>query len=69
MHNMKLTTETHAPVLRAILMAMWIRRYNAEGINQYGRSGATLDATGCHHWAIIHPVSPQVWCKPGWDPL
>jgi hypothetical protein len=40
-------------------MAMWIRRYGAERIAQYGRSRATLDATGCHHRASIHPVLPQ----------
>jgi hypothetical protein len=32
-------------------MAMRIRPYSAERIAQYGRSKATLDATGCHHWA------------------
>jgi hypothetical protein len=43
----------------AILMAMRIRWYGAECITQYGRSSATLDATGCHHQASIHPLSPQ----------
>jgi len=44
----------------AILMAMQIRRYGAEGIAQYSRSRATttIDATGRHHWAIICPVLP-----------
>jgi hypothetical protein len=45
--------------LLAISMAMRIRRYGAERIAQYGRSRATLDATGRRHRAIICPVSPQ----------
>jgi len=44
-HNIKLTTEKHAPASRAISKAMRVRRYNAERIAQYGRSRATLDAT------------------------
>ena len=40
-------------------MAMQIRRYGAERIAQYGRSRATLDATGRRHLAIICPVLPQ----------
>jgi hypothetical protein len=32
---------------------------NAKHIAQYGRSRATLDATGHCHWASFHPVSPQ----------
>jgi len=43
----------------AISMAMRIRRYGAERIAQYGRSRATLDATGRCHRASIRPVSPQ----------
>ncbi len=43
----------------AILMAMRIRRYGAEPIAQWGRSRATLDATGRRHWEIICPVSSQ----------
>ena len=52
-------TEKNAPTSLAISMAMRIRWYGAERIAQYGRSRATLDATGCRHWASIHPVSPQ----------
>ena len=37
-------------------MAMRIRRYGAKCIAQYGRSRATLDASGRCHWAIIRPV-------------
>jgi len=49
----------NAADLLAISMAMWIRRYGAERIVQYGRSRATLDATGRRHRVSIRPVSPQ----------
>jgi hypothetical protein len=32
-----------------LLFTMWIRRYSAKHITQYGRSKATLDATGHRH--------------------
>ena len=33
--------------------------YGTERITQYGRSRATLDATGRHHWASSSPVLPR----------
>ena len=45
-------------------MVMRIRRYGAERITQYGRSRATLDATGRHHRASIRPVLPW-WTRHG----
>ena len=59
MQDIKSTTEKNGPAMRAILMAMLNRRYDAEGIAQYGRSRATLDATGRCHQASIHPVLPR----------
>ena len=47
---------TNAPTLLAMSMVMQIRRYNVERIAQYGRSRATLDATGCRNQASICPV-------------
>jgi hypothetical protein len=38
---------------------MQIKRYGAERIAQYGRSRATLYATGRHHRASIHHISPR----------
>jgi hypothetical protein len=35
-----------------ILTIMWSLPYGAKRIAQYGRSRATLDATGRHHWAL-----------------
>ena len=49
----------NAADLLAISMVMRIRRYGAERIAQYGRSRATLDATGLRHRASICPVLPQ----------
>jgi hypothetical protein len=62
MQDIKWTTEENAPALRAILTAMRIRRYGAKRIVQYGRSRATLDATGRRNWASIYPVLP--WWTP-----
>ena len=59
MHDIKSMTEKNAPTSLAISMAMRIRWYSAERIAQYGRSRATLDATGRRHRASIRPVSPQ----------
>jgi hypothetical protein len=42
--DIKSTTEKHAPASRAISKVMWVRRYDAKHIAQYGRSRATLDA-------------------------
>jgi hypothetical protein len=58
MQEIKLTKEKNGPASRAISMAMWIRRYGAERIAQYGRSRATLDATGRRHRASFCPVCP-----------
>jgi len=51
--------DKNAPTSLAISMAMRIRRYGAERIAQYGRSRATLDATGHRHRASICPVLPR----------
>jgi len=59
MQDKKSTKEKYAPALQAISMAMRISRYGAERITQYGRSRATLDATGCRDRASIRPVSPR----------
>ncbi len=40
-------------------MATAVRRSNTDGIAQCGMSRATLEATGCCHWATTHSVLPQ----------
>jgi hypothetical protein len=58
MHDIKSMTEKNAPTSLAISMAMRIRWYGAKHITQYGRSWATLDATGRRHQASICPILP-----------
>jgi hypothetical protein len=36
-----------------------MRGSNTDGIAQCGMSRATLEATGCRHWATTHSVLPQ----------
>ena len=60
MQDIKLTTEIMELLReRVILMAMQVRWYDAERIAQYGRSRATLDATGRRHKRSIRPVLPR----------
>ncbi len=58
MQDIKSTKEKNGPALQAILMAMRIRRYNAERIAHDGRSRSTLDAIKHRHWATFCPVLP-----------
>jgi hypothetical protein len=51
--------QTNAPRLPAILMATAVRRSNTDSIAQCGMSMATLEATGCQHWATTCSVLPQ----------
>ncbi len=46
---------TNTPAKLAILMAMAMRRYVTAHIAQWRRSRASLEATGCRHWASIMP--------------
>ncbi len=50
---------TNAPHPPAISMATAVCRSNTIGIAQCGMSRATLEATGCQHWAITCSVLPQ----------
>ncbi len=49
----------NAPHPPAVLMATAVRRSNTDGITQCGMSRATLEATGCQHWAATCSVLPQ----------
>ncbi len=51
--------QTNAPHLPAVLMATVVRRSNTDGIAQCCMSTATLEATGCQHWATTCSVLPQ----------
>jgi hypothetical protein len=48
--------QTNVPPSQAISKAMMMPWCNAKHIAQYGRSGATLDATGRCHKASIFPI-------------
>ncbi len=51
--------QTNAPHPPAVLMAMAVRRSNTNSIARCGMSRATLEATGCRHWATTCSVLPQ----------
>jgi hypothetical protein len=44
---------TNTPRKQAVLMAMAMRRYVTARIARWRRSRASLEATGCRHWASI----------------
>ncbi len=44
---------TNTPTKLAVLMAMAMRRYITACIAQWRRSRASLEASGCRHWASI----------------
>jgi hypothetical protein len=44
---------TNTPRKQAVLMAMAMHRYVTAQIAQWRRSRASLEATGCRHWASI----------------
>jgi hypothetical protein len=42
-----------------LLAAMQMRRYDTGRIARWSTSGASLKATGCHHWfECLHRISP-----------
>jgi len=47
-----------------ISMAMGMQRYDAGRIARWSTSRASLEATGCRHWASACAVSPQ---RPPWS--
>ena len=57
-------TITNAPTLLAILMAITMQQYNTSRIARGRRSRASLEATGCHHWASTHFNSIKGTCLP-----
>ncbi len=53
---------TNTPAKLAILMAMAMRWYVTVCIAQWRRSRASLEATGCCHWASIMPkIIVRTW--------
>ncbi len=50
---------TNAPPSRAILMAMAVRRCHTERVARCSMTRASLEATGCRHWATTCSVLPR----------
>jgi hypothetical protein len=57
--NLHITTTKNAGKLLAILIAMRMRRYDAGHITQWSTSVASLEATGCRHWASACAILPR----------
>ena len=53
----------NTPTLRAVLMAIAMWGYNTARIARWRRSRASLEATGCHHWASTHSDSINRTCQ------
>ncbi len=60
----ELMTTKNAMELLSISIAMRMRRYDAGRIARWSTSGASLEATGCRHWASACAVSPR---RPPWS--
>ena len=54
---------TNTPTKLAILMAIAMQRYHTAHIARWRRSRASLEATGCHHWASTHSDSINRTCQ------
>ncbi len=56
---------TNTPKKMAVLMAMAMLQYVTACITRWRRSRASLEATGCHHWASIMSNNiywTWLWC-------
>jgi hypothetical protein len=58
------TATKNAGESMAILIAMAMQWYDAGRIAQWITSGASLEATGCSHWASACAVLPR---RPPWS--
>jgi hypothetical protein len=58
--------DKNAGKLLVILVAIWIRQYNAGCIVQWSTSQASLEATGCRRQASAWDVLPQ---QPPWSTI
>ncbi len=58
MGDNKINDAKNAGKSLAIFIAMRMRRCNAGHIAQWSTSMASLEATGCHHWASACAVLP-----------
>ncbi len=58
-NNESTITTKNLGQLLAVLIVMWMRQYDAGRIVRWSTSRATLEATGCLHWASACDVSPR----------
>ena len=56
---------TNAPPSWAISMVIAVRRCHTERISRCSMTRASLEATGCRHWATTHSILPRR--PPGWQ--
>ncbi len=54
---------TNTPTKLYVLMAIVMRRYDTTCITWWRRSRASLEATGCHHWASTCSNSINQTCQ------
>ena len=60
--NNKIDDDKNTGELLAILITMQMRWYNTGPIAQWSTSRASLEVTGCHHWASAR--IPLPWRPP-----
>ena len=58
--NKQQQQSTNTPTKLAVLMAIVMWQYDTARIAQWRRSSASLEATGCHHWASACSNSHQL---------
>jgi hypothetical protein len=64
--NNKINDAKNAGKLLAILIAMGMRWWDMGHIAQWSTARASMEATGCRHWASICAVLPQ---RPPWSAI
>jgi hypothetical protein len=64
--NNELAITKNAGELLAILIAMRMWRYDVGHITRWSTSRASLEATGCRHWASARIALPR---QPPWSTI
>jgi hypothetical protein len=64
--NNELAITKNAGKLLAILIAMQMQRYDPGWIDRWSTSRASLEATGCRHWASARIALPR---RPPWSTI
>ncbi len=64
--NNEIDETKNAGKLTTISMTMRMQRYDAGRITRWSTSRASLEATGCRHWASVCDVLPR---RPPWSTI